>query len=45
MILCKVIEPGGTAWDKFVGLCGLMWSKMVGPGGTTHGTIIGHDQS
>jgi len=45
MILCKVIEPDGTAWDKFVGLCGLMWSKMVGPGGTTHGTIIGHDQS
>lgn len=43
--LCKVIEPGGTAWDKIVGLCGLTWSKMVGPGGTTHGKIIGCDQS
>lgn len=43
--LCKVIEPGGTAWDKIVGLRGLTWSKMFGPGGTTHGKIIGHDQS
>lgn len=43
--LCKVIEPVGTAWGKIVGLRGLMWSKMNGPGGTTHGKIIGHDWS
>jgi hypothetical protein len=43
--LCKVIEPGGNAWDKIVELRGLMWSKIFGPDETTHGKIIGHDGS